>query len=1263
MNSDNESPFVLEPLRRASGEETPLAVAPPAIARYLAELEGPFQLEGLAEEAFAEEAYAEEAAFAGEEAFAEEAVFQDATPPAPVPAATIRFRTRNVAAAEVTIGGAPGTPTAIAREKYGSETWTDLVTAANPGVDFNSMRPGTKLRVPAAVVPEEAKTPSELSGSTVTMGDPLKVPFGQFTFDAEGNDIPGNKFYSRKPTRPDSASSGVTVGRGFDLGQHNREQIVFALTQAGVSSAYASKLADAAGMKGATAESFKNTFNAEQKDFELTREQQWTLFVWEYMRQANAAARKLARWELARLASGTAIDIATLDVTTIELLVNLAYRGDLNERVWRLLRPAINNRPALAALMQKKSSWSTVPVERYRARCAFLGVEAEQKEVSWELELEAAFEQLAPGSQITTAVGQGRTSSQDDVRRVQARLRQLGMSWVPDSGTIGAARSDPTDHGIRLFRAMLEAEQLWQKKDRSSPCYGTPVGTNRGVIEPGSVQEKWLWSPGAPRWLSTIPALRDGWCSNDKTVEKGCHGDIAEPAMSSWLAEYLDQVGRAFRGKVQAFRPVLAAFASQGITALEQLRSPRLPRVGPLSHAEEEAKRTAAIAQRVAMDVVNLASAAKLDSMRIARETLAAIDGGRAILTVTYLAVPQGGCSTNHIGHQQGLEFDLRLFAHDGPKPGLTWRDVQCSRLLTGLAVDCFLENSLTRQTIYNDPSIRARVGKGLSFDKEKVTTHDNHVHVGIKGSTSHTLIPAPLPAPAPARSGPGPSAELFVASSEQEEEFDLRLDGEDTAGETLETSTIFAMADYISLVRKVEAAYPRWTPDEVLSALRRVAGYDTVLFRILYSTSEANQIKPGDGGLTAGDLRDLEAMSSHRGGVVEKGVAIDPLGQKVAVGHMLCGLSAGEHRNFTFGMWGAWLPGAALQHVMGLSLDNLYATTIAGDLGQSAVLVHMGKRSTLLGPQSEATDAELIGDIDGCVLASSGALGGRRVSDVLSRYYWAAPAAPGDIHAANRFRLFASHLNGTVLKDQTTRFARAFFVKESLRRGSTESVAGEVAQVLNQFRVWYGQKLAAETARQAAVQREQDEVVVQEPRAELHFGEELEGPAAAPGIKTHALRVWNTANADTSVSFSVDEPRASVSITIVTQTPTGPSNNTMVLSNARKAANGSEVTGYAKNQPDGAGGQFTAYLKLQALTSEMVVLVYKNVLGKYVYVPGNDRRYRYQAASSWKALLTFIGSMQLEAAEFELEGEQLAAPDHEGPEGQSSDAGLYIPR
>ncbi|EPR9025623.1 pesticin C-terminus-like muramidase [Cronobacter dublinensis] len=52
----------------------------------------------------------------------------------------------------------------------------------------------------------------------------LTVPFGQLTFDSEGSDIEDSLYFSRHPHVPNNkstviGSSGVTFGRGLDLGQ------------------------------------------------------------------------------------------------------------------------------------------------------------------------------------------------------------------------------------------------------------------------------------------------------------------------------------------------------------------------------------------------------------------------------------------------------------------------------------------------------------------------------------------------------------------------------------------------------------------------------------------------------------------------------------------------------------------------------------------------------------------------------------------------------------------------------------------------------------------------------------------------------------------------------------------------------------------------------------------------------------------------------------------------------------------------------------
>ncbi|EKY3242707.1 pesticin C-terminus-like muramidase [Cronobacter dublinensis] len=60
----------------------------------------------------------------------------------------------------------------------------------------------------------------------------LTVPFGQLTFDSEGSDIEDSLYFSRRPHVPNNKStvigrSGVTFGRGLDLGQQTTTYLEF----------------------------------------------------------------------------------------------------------------------------------------------------------------------------------------------------------------------------------------------------------------------------------------------------------------------------------------------------------------------------------------------------------------------------------------------------------------------------------------------------------------------------------------------------------------------------------------------------------------------------------------------------------------------------------------------------------------------------------------------------------------------------------------------------------------------------------------------------------------------------------------------------------------------------------------------------------------------------------------------------------------------------------------------------------------------------
>ena len=679
-----------------------------------------------------------------------------------------------------------------------------------------------------------------------------------------------------------------------------------------------------------------------------------------------------------------------------------------------------------------------------------------------------AFEQLVPGSQLTAAAGAGQKNDPADVRRVQARLRELGMTWVPDTGAIGKDPEDPTGRSIRLFLAMLDGKSLWMKqKDQPiSEAYKHPTRAVAAII-PASRDEAWLWGPDAPRWLASPPPSRDGWAPA---------ADIHDAAMSSWLAEYLDRLGRAFREKLELVSPVLGAVMAQGAAGLERFKT---------LDARDAMQKTAALVARVRTDLVEFAAETHQDPRALAKATSDSLS--LVIPTLNAASQATGGLSPKHAGHQQGLECDFRLFGHAGPTP-TSWnvdntrtRNPKTSLLLDGLLIDCMLEQPATRKILHNDPALLKRSRLIETADK-----HDDHIHLYVKGAEARTsAMPPGLGPPGLAPRPVAPVMELaYEATADcptcgraRRAELELECEAYETdayAGETYEaeayeaelqmtcppTTTIRAISDYIALVQKVERAYSQWKPEQVLAALRRIAGCDSHLFRTLFGTTEGAPVSVGVGGLLATDLCDLASMSAHSG---TGGVVYDPWGQEVAVGHVLCGITAGLHRNPKFGLVaGMPLLLSGLQVLAGLTLDNLFATTIAGDLGQSAVMVHLKRQTTSVGPGTEATDAELVGDIDGCVLATSAMLKDRKISDLLLAYYGPTAPAGSTAHFSHRFRLFAPTLNAPALDEQTRTFAKAYLVEVTASQ-LAESTAPDVTNALAEFRIWFPQKLAAE--------------------------------------------------------------------------------------------------------------------------------------------------------------------------------------------------------
>ncbi|PBP81223.1 pesticin C-terminus-like muramidase [Pseudomonas syringae] len=109
----------------------------------------------------------------------------------------------------------------------------------------------------------------------------LKVDRGQITFDVEENDIedasnPMHRYFSRK-IHWLGGVSGITIGRGYDLGQRPNPEADLATAQ--VTELLLSWLIGAKGLKGQEAKNYLASASAELKAIFITRKQQYNLFI------------------------------------------------------------------------------------------------------------------------------------------------------------------------------------------------------------------------------------------------------------------------------------------------------------------------------------------------------------------------------------------------------------------------------------------------------------------------------------------------------------------------------------------------------------------------------------------------------------------------------------------------------------------------------------------------------------------------------------------------------------------------------------------------------------------------------------------------------------------------------------------------------------------------------------------------------------------------------------------------------------------------
>ncbi|HHQ4518184.1 TPA: hypothetical protein ACSP2U_000191 [Aeromonas veronii] len=203
----------------------------------------------------------------------------------------------------------------------------------------------------------------------------LTVPKGQLTFDAEGNDINGSPWFSRVIHWPGGVS-GVTIGRGYDLGQ--QQSPASDLHQVGIINTLKVWLVNGQGRSGAQAKEYYDSASNDIKRMEISRRQQYDLFnvAYTYLEEdVKRICQKNATIRAYHYDPSTSPEQAWNDIPAKikEILVDLRYRGDYTPSVRKLIQtPAFNGDIAeFGRLLSDRSVWPNVPQDRFNRRIAY----------------------------------------------------------------------------------------------------------------------------------------------------------------------------------------------------------------------------------------------------------------------------------------------------------------------------------------------------------------------------------------------------------------------------------------------------------------------------------------------------------------------------------------------------------------------------------------------------------------------------------------------------------------------------------------------------------------------------------------------------------------------------------------------------------------------------------------------------------------------------------------------------------------------------
>lgn len=191
--------------------------------------------------------------------------------------------------------------------------------------------------------------------------------YGEVTWNSEGAE--GGKYHSRCFTVP-SSSSGLTVGRGYDMKEKSQAKIASDLTSIGLAASQSDTIKKASGLNGAPAEYF--VVENDLLDFQLTPAQQLALFKISYDEQA-AEVKRICGLDRNVKDYGQ-VDWIKLDSSIKDIAIDLKFRGDYTPASRKLIQKAIADNDLAEFKKQLKNAvnWPNVPKDRFDRRVKFL---------------------------------------------------------------------------------------------------------------------------------------------------------------------------------------------------------------------------------------------------------------------------------------------------------------------------------------------------------------------------------------------------------------------------------------------------------------------------------------------------------------------------------------------------------------------------------------------------------------------------------------------------------------------------------------------------------------------------------------------------------------------------------------------------------------------------------------------------------------------------------------------------------------------------